>query len=1078
MTDTIGRGVIEISADATKMKAGFDEARRSIRTLGEGQKEISKSAQRSIDTYIEKLQLQNAAVGRSIREQELFKLSLRGASQEQLKAADAAIRLADAHKAAASATAKSAAINQTIAGLKQQNAEFGKSQTAIELYRLKLQGASEEQLKTAAAALRLGEAQRAGAQAATEAQKARDRSIAEAQKVSAKAAADLAEKQAQAVAKSAGIDKYILGLRQQNAEFGKSNREVELYRLGLQGASKEQLAAADSALRLAESHQRGFVAAGLLRNALIGISIAAAGALTAKAFGSIEFLQSLDDLHKSTGIAVEDLAGLNLLAKQTGTDLGGLAKGINKMSVEMGKNPDQFRELGVTATDSVEAFKQLADIFNTIPDISLRNALAQKVFSKSWQELAPALAEGSSGIAQAIEKGKRLSGITEEMTKQADQFGDQLEELKIRGAAFGASFLPQLIEIVKWLGIATDAVGKLFGAMGKAQGDPIASLDKRISALQEQQTAHTSSGLKRFFFADDAAILGKQIASLQEERAKLTATIPAADNDRELRRLKGQQAAALARNIGDSTAAANRFLKEPKTGGGGGGAAKAEIDTSRQDAAAQLQFDLQQIKAAGSAQVEAFRNSEQIMEALRSAQLIQDKEYYDSKLGFIRLFAQAQIAELEAEIKRRKQEVFTGKEATKDQIDNERKIKELQAQISKAREDETTKITINAIKTQEALDKIAQGYQDARDAAKDYLDTISRRNEREIAGIGQGARFREVNAGRSEIDDRRAQERQKLERDLRRGQIDRTQFDTYLQVAEETYAKEVALYEQRTDAIRAAEADWINGANEALNNYLEETRNVAKQFEDVFTRAFSSIEDFTLNLFNGSIKNFKDLKSAVTDLVGGIAADLARIEIRQQITGPLAESLKGNLPQLGSILGFNAGKAGTVASDAASGAAFGTTVTAAGTGFGTVVTTAGATFGTEVTAAGAAFLPEITGAGAAFAGEVTAAGLAFASSVTGAAAGSSIAEGGGLIGSVLDSFATGVAYVPKTGPYMLHQGERVVPAAENASGGGGTINITVNPPAGMSKQTASQLAVETGRQVNLAQGRRFSGAAR
>jgi hypothetical protein len=47
------------------------------------------------------------------------------------------------------------------------------------------------------------------------------------------------------------------------------------------------------------------------------------------------------------------------------------------------------------------------------------------------------------------------------------------------------------------------------------------------------------------------------------------------------------------------------------------------------------------------------------------------------------------------------------------------------------------------------------------------------------------------------------------------------------------------------------------------------------------------------------------LKSAVTDLVGGIATDLARIVIREKITGPLAESLKGNLPQLGNILDHN-----------------------------------------------------------------------------------------------------------------------------------------------------------------------------
>ena len=38
---------------------------------------------------------------------------------------------------------------------------------------------------------------------------------------------------------------------------------------------------------------------------------------------------------------------------------------------------------------------------------------------------------------------------------------------------------------------------------------------------------------------------------------------------------------------------------------------------------------------------------------------------------------------------------------------------------------------------------------------------------------------------------------------------------------------------------------------------------------------------------------------------------------------------------------------------------------------------------------------------------------------------------------VLGSFAIGTDWVPKTGLYRLHEGEKVVPAAENKGGGGG-----------------------------------------
>lgn len=160
--------------------------------------------------------------------------------------------------------------------------------------------------------------------------------------------------------------------------------------------------------------------------------------------GSIDAADHLNDLSKSTNMAVGDLAGLKLLAKQTGTDLDGLANGILKMSVNIGKDPAKFKALGVTAKDSAGQFKQLADIFNLLPDINQRNALSAAVFSKSWKEMAPALSEGSQKIGETMEKGKRLSGITDEMTKAADEFNDKWVELTGTGGLLTRQIAPLL----------------------------------------------------------------------------------------------------------------------------------------------------------------------------------------------------------------------------------------------------------------------------------------------------------------------------------------------------------------------------------------------------------------------------------------------------------------------------------------------------------------------------------------------------------------------------------------------------------------------------------------------------------
>ena len=98
MSEVIGRGVIEVSADASKMNAAIGEARRSIASLGETSKNASQSSARSIDKYVQSLQTQNDTLGKSAREIELYKLALRGASDDQLRAANTSLRLTEAYK--------------------------------------------------------------------------------------------------------------------------------------------------------------------------------------------------------------------------------------------------------------------------------------------------------------------------------------------------------------------------------------------------------------------------------------------------------------------------------------------------------------------------------------------------------------------------------------------------------------------------------------------------------------------------------------------------------------------------------------------------------------------------------------------------------------------------------------------------------------------------------------------------------------------------------------------------------------------------------------------------------------------
>ncbi len=98
MSEIIGRGVIEVSADSSKLKAGIDDAKRSINSMGDAAEKNAARSSRAIDNYIKSLQTQNAVTGKSAREADAYKLALRGATGEQLAAADAAHRLSEAYE--------------------------------------------------------------------------------------------------------------------------------------------------------------------------------------------------------------------------------------------------------------------------------------------------------------------------------------------------------------------------------------------------------------------------------------------------------------------------------------------------------------------------------------------------------------------------------------------------------------------------------------------------------------------------------------------------------------------------------------------------------------------------------------------------------------------------------------------------------------------------------------------------------------------------------------------------------------------------------------------------------------------
>lgn len=226
---------------------------------------------------------------------------------------------------------------------------------------------------------------------------------------------------------------------------------------------------------------------------LIGVGLSGAG-VVAFTKSVIDGLDHLNDLSKTTGLAVEQLGGLGVMARKSGGDLDSIASSINKLSVNMGKDGEKFRALGITARDPIERFKQLSDVFVSIKDPAQRAAVMAAALGKSWEGAAPALALGGVELGKIIEEGTKSAGVTQEMAERADELNDKLEDMKsqISGAAAGImdDLHPALSKLVEMTGNAAKELGLIFGASSEDTkiGDRLREIGElTTSALKVQK---------------------------------------------------------------------------------------------------------------------------------------------------------------------------------------------------------------------------------------------------------------------------------------------------------------------------------------------------------------------------------------------------------------------------------------------------------------------------------------------------------------------------------------------------------------------------------------------------------------
>lgn len=566
--------------------------------------------------------------------------------------------------------------------------------------------------------------------------------------------------------------------------------------------------------------------------------LASAGGFVAMIKSSVDANDKLQDLSKSTGIAIETLGGLGFAASQSGSSLEGIGKAVGKLNLHIAEaksgTPEMvkiFQNLGLSVKDLStlspdQVFARIADVFAKTEDGANKAAYGNKLFGKSYQDIIPTLDEGGDRIRKNIEYYQKYSGVTEDLAKRSDEFNDEMTKLHLLSGAFAttltAKLLPGMQDLVKEIvrfkeesaGATTVADGiievfKVIGVVGAETAFTFNTIGKELARFVENAKLIATGdweGSKRLgqMFADDAAKARKEVDAL-------TARIMAFNTVKAKTPLMDDDEWARAR-MGANT----------KKGGLPNLPQKAEPVTLFERTLQSLTKEYYNLTHAGK------------------LAMIQWEEQYGT-LKKLTPEERKQIEAMAAKIDAYNRMIIVQQEAVK--------LVEIQTQAL------------------EAARNLGQEYADAR---RHDIEEMQFQNS--LLGLSVMAQ-EQMNAARRIDLELRAKIRALPGDESTDNSAAIQQFNKDAEAQTRTIQKLIAT---RQELERSA----LMGQTIAVNKYLDEIGNSAAQTERLFTNTFKSMEDALVEFAMTGKLDFKSLADS-------IIRDIIRIDVQRKIMAPL-----------------------------------------------------------------------------------------------------------------------------------------------------------------------------------------------
>lgn len=183
-----------------------------------------------------------------------------------------------------------------------------------------------------------------------------------------------------------------------------------------------------------------------------GATMVASGLLITKALGNLgdDFVNAGKDvlrLQRMTGETAEKMSGMRYAAQMSGVSVDALAKGYQFLAKNMQAGNPMFERLGIAVRDANGHLRGTNDVmldvsnkFKTMTNVSERNAAAQQLFGRSYQELLPLLNKGGDEIARLAGEAEKYGlvlndqnlGSVKEYIKNQREMEATMQGLKIQ----------------------------------------------------------------------------------------------------------------------------------------------------------------------------------------------------------------------------------------------------------------------------------------------------------------------------------------------------------------------------------------------------------------------------------------------------------------------------------------------------------------------------------------------------------------------------------------------------------------------------------------------------------------------